>query len=306
MISVLMATHNGADTIGRTLQAMSALDAPKDGWEFLVVNNASTDGTEAIVRKWQDRLPLRYLVEARLGKSKAMNTALAQAQGDFIVMTDDDVLPDKDWLTEWRRVADAWPQCSVFGGAVVPEFDDLQPKWQLPQSSFTALYGMTPPRAEGEIEPIDIAGANLAVRGLIINGGFKFDENFLVGTNGLMGEDTDFVKRLWTQGHAVGFAPTARVRHIIHKHQLSWHWIYKRFFRHGRSMFMLEDVRLDESSKRLLFRYPRWRIWRALLSTFRLTIAAFRLDGARILQHSHALANDLGALWQASVLLLRK
>jgi hypothetical protein len=32
MLSVLLATHNGADTIERTLVAMSALDAPDGGW----------------------------------------------------------------------------------------------------------------------------------------------------------------------------------------------------------------------------------------------------------------------------------
>ncbi len=58
MISVLMATHNGADTIGRTLAAMSELEAPADGWKLVIVNNGSTDDTEAHILKWRERLPL--------------------------------------------------------------------------------------------------------------------------------------------------------------------------------------------------------------------------------------------------------
>src|SRR5690606_12127703 len=46
MLSVLMATHNGADTIERTLAAMSVMEPPAGGWTLIVVNNASTDDTE--------------------------------------------------------------------------------------------------------------------------------------------------------------------------------------------------------------------------------------------------------------------
>ncbi|MGZ5928164.1 MAG: hypothetical protein ACXWLX_03025, partial [Rhizomicrobium sp.] len=42
---------------------MSELDVPEGGWKLIVVNNASTDDTEARIRKWQNRLPLQYLVE---------------------------------------------------------------------------------------------------------------------------------------------------------------------------------------------------------------------------------------------------
>src|ERR1700742_2227327 len=120
MLSVILATHNGADTIDRTLAAMSAMDTPEGGWKLVIVNNASTDDTESRILKWQGRLPIDYIVEPRLGKSNALNTGFSHAEGDFIVMTDDDVLPDRHWLAEWRRVADAWPDISVFSGAVIP------------------------------------------------------------------------------------------------------------------------------------------------------------------------------------------
>jgi glycosyltransferase involved in cell wall biosynthesis len=306
MLSVLLATHNGADTIDRTLAAMSKLDAPEGGWKLVIVNNASTDDTESRILKWRELLPLEYVIEPKLGKSNALNTGFAHAEGDFIVMTDDDVLPDRQWLTEWRRVADAWPEISVFSGAIIPEFDGGRPQWPLSESSFTALYGMTPARAEGRIEPINVAGANLAVRQSVIGNGSRFGEGFLVGANGLMGEDSDFVARLSAEGHAVGFAPTAKVGHIVHRHQTSWHWIHRRFFRHSRSIFMAEDVRRDEATKRYLVRYPWWRIRKAARLAACLLAAAVSFDKNRILRQSQPLAYHLGALWQASVLLRRK
>ena len=304
MISVLLATHNGADTIDRTLAAMSELDMPAGGWKLVVVNNASTDDTESLVLKWRDRLPLEYIVEPRLGKSTAMNTAFGHAQGDFIIMTDDDVLPDRNWLTEWRRVADAFPQCSVFGGAIIPEFGAFPPARYVPEYWYGVLYGASHRYAEGEIQPMsgtmlfDIAGANLAIRKSVYDQGGRFDENFLVGTNGLMGEDTEFVRQRGAQGCKIGFAPTARIRHIIHRHQTSWRWIHRRFFRHGRSAFVLTSVR-NEADGRVAPRFP-WRHLRdAAGSAMRFLIELGRNDREGAFNQSRALAYDLGAICQA-------
>lgn len=302
MLSVLMATHNGADTIDQTLAAMSEMEAPIGGWKLVVANNASTDDTEQHVLKWRDRLPLEYLVEPRLGKSTAMNTALDHAEGDFIIMTDDDVLPDRNWLTEWRRVADTYPEVSVFGGAIVPAFEGPPPSWLIDDGCFIVLYAKTPCQPEGEAGPHNISGPNLAIRKSIRDQGWRFGEGFMVGQSGLMGEDSDFVRRLWTEGHKVGFAPSARVRHIVQKHQMSWRWIHRRFIRHGRTIFMLEDVRRDEESNRLVFRFPWWRLGKSVTSALHLLMAAPSRDRVRIFRQSRILAYDLGAISQALTL----
>lgn len=300
MLSVLLATHNGSDTIERTLAAMAELRAPPGGWKLVVVNNASTDDTEALILKWRDRLPLDYVVEPRLGKSAAINTALTRAEGDFFVMTDDDVLPDSDWLVEWRRVADAYPQCSVFGGAIIPEFDGAPPAWPMPEWCHTVLYGKTPCYAEGEIAPENVSGANMCIRRAVYEAGWRFGEGFMVGSQGLMGEDADLVRRLASQGLKVGFAPTAVVRHIIHRRQVSLGWMQKRFFRHGRTMFMAEDVRQD--ADRLVFAFPWQRMLRALRSMGRLVLASPGGDKAEMFRQMTTISYDLGAIKQALVL----
>ena len=45
-----------------------------------------------------DNFKVRYLYEGRAGKSNALNTGLATAQGEVLLFTDDDVVPAKDWL----------------------------------------------------------------------------------------------------------------------------------------------------------------------------------------------------------------
>jgi glycosyltransferase involved in cell wall biosynthesis len=298
MLSVLIATHNGVDTIEQTLQAMSELDPPPGGWKLIIVNNASTDDSEARILSWQDRLPLRYLVEARLGKSVAMNTALSHAEGDFIVMTDDDVLPRRDWLKEWRRVADAYPHLDAFGGAIVPQFPTAPP-WTMSDSSLTVLYAATPLFAEGEIEGADVSGPNMAVRASLRDKGWRFGQGFMVGSQGLMGEDSDFIRRLVKAGHGVGFAPNAVVRHIIQEEQMSWWWMQRRFFRHGRTMFMFEAEERGARTTDERTAFPRWRIRRAAATALKFLLVAPRRDRGRTFALARSLAYDLGALKQA-------
>jgi glycosyltransferase involved in cell wall biosynthesis len=40
---IITTTHNGTDTLGRTLEQLCALSPPPGGWKLLVVNKASTD-----------------------------------------------------------------------------------------------------------------------------------------------------------------------------------------------------------------------------------------------------------------------
>ena len=92
--TVLIATYNRAALLDETLQSIRALrvDAGRT-WEVMVVDNNSTDDTRAVVER-QARdfpVPLRYLFEARQGRSSALNAGIAAACRHVIAMTDDDV-----------------------------------------------------------------------------------------------------------------------------------------------------------------------------------------------------------------------
>src|SRR5215471_5623735 len=103
MLTVLIATRNGAHTLPRCLAALGQLIAPVGGWKLIVVDNGSTDATREIVESFADRLPLTYLLEPRPGKNAALNAGLDHVEGDLVVFTDDDVLARPDWLVELRR-----------------------------------------------------------------------------------------------------------------------------------------------------------------------------------------------------------
>ena len=99
-LSIILCTYNRAEHLRHTLESISRLLVP-DGWQcsLTVVDNASTDGTAALVQSFDlGSMPLLYVSEAKRGLAHAMNTGAASTDGDILLYTDDDVRPPIDWL----------------------------------------------------------------------------------------------------------------------------------------------------------------------------------------------------------------
>jgi glycosyltransferase involved in cell wall biosynthesis len=83
-ISILICTRNRRCLLNETLDSLAEMSVPS-GWrcEVLVVDNHSTDGTmdSVLARAADYPLPLRCLEEPIPGKSSAMNTGIAAANG---------------------------------------------------------------------------------------------------------------------------------------------------------------------------------------------------------------------------------
>ena len=173
MLTVLMATHNGAKTLPEVLSAYCKLDSPDGGWKLVIVDNGSTDSTKEIIASFASRLPLTYVFEPSLGKSTALNTGLRSITGDLVVMTDDDALARPDWLVQMRLAADAQPSFSIFGGAIVPHWEVPPPNWILP---FWSVLTITDPAwEEGPTVVARVSGPNMGVRSNVIEAGYRFD-----------------------------------------------------------------------------------------------------------------------------------
>src|ERR1041385_1207937 len=89
--SVILCTHNRAGSLKRALASLSELEVPAGlEWELFVVDNNPPADPGAVVElaAGQARLPCRYLLEPRPGKSFALNAGVAQAVGKGLVFTD--------------------------------------------------------------------------------------------------------------------------------------------------------------------------------------------------------------------------
>ncbi len=276
MITILLATHNGADTLPAVLNAYCKLESPYDGWELIIVDNGSTDSTKEIVHAFQSCLPLTYVFEPRLGKAVAQNTGLSRINGDLVVMTDDDALPRPDWLVQMRLAADSEPTYSIFGGAIVPLWEIPPEDWILNWSSY--IFGVTHgDTAEGPTIVSRVYGANMAVRSAVLKDGHLFDTSLgPVGSRYQVGEDTDFLQRLSEAGCKVWHSKCAVVEHIILKGQMTRAWALGRAVPKGRADYR-RQLKADPNSPRPVcwLGVPRYMIREILTQAARWVGAMF-------------------------------
>ncbi len=264
-VSVAICTWNRAGLLAQTLEAMTRLRVPADlSWELLVVNNGCTDPTDEVLQQYATRLPLRRCWEPVLGLSHARNRAVAEARGDYLVWTDDDVLVNEDWLTEYCRAFDRWPEAAVFGGPVAPWFAGTPPQWLVQvfprvASAFAAIDlgdQAVPLDPEGSLP----FGANMAIR-MREQRSHRFDASLGVrGSQRGAAEETCLIQSILRDGAAGWWVPAARVRHYIPTERQTTTYLRRHYFAYGR--VCARQWQGGEEKK--WFGRPRW-LWRHAL-----------------------------------------
>lgn len=89
-VTVLMGVHNGEAFLGQTLASVARQDF--EDYEFLIVDDASSDGTAAMLAKAASGNPRIRIVtnKTNIGLTRSLNRGLAEARGDFIARVDAD------------------------------------------------------------------------------------------------------------------------------------------------------------------------------------------------------------------------
>lgn len=87
-VTVSVPAYNEASQIRDTMDGLLALDYPADRIERVIVSDASSDGTDDIVRTYEDRGIRLRRVETRAGKTEAENVVAPLLTGEIIVNTD--------------------------------------------------------------------------------------------------------------------------------------------------------------------------------------------------------------------------
>ena len=271
MLTVIIATRNGAKTLPNLFDALSRVEVPPGGWKVVVADNGSTDETKAVVERYQTSLPITYVLEPKTGQNAARNTALGYVEGDLVMFTDDDTTPQGDWLMSVRRAVDAHPEISLFGGTILPRWEREPPSWILEEVDLGVCFAVSNPElSDGPCDPASVWSPNMAIRRAVFDEGYRFDES--VGPSGAsyaMGSETEFVTRVAKDGHKAWFCKAARVQHFVRAYQLDRDWILGRAVRFGRGTY---GRQLRDAPYRgpLLFGMPRFLLRRAAAQYLRL------------------------------------
>ena len=234
-LTLLFSTYNGARTLPGFLDGLEALDCPPGGWKIVAVDNGSRDGSAELLSERAGRLPLTVVSEPRRGKSAGLNAGLGHIEGDLVVLTDDDVVPPRDWLVALRGLAERLGDYDIFGGAIYPIWPHPPPEWVL-RLAYKEYFAWTA-FPEGPVGPTAIWGPNMAVRREVLSGR-RFRDG--IGPNGRaaypVGAETELLIRAATAGHLCWHAPAIAVGHVVEPHQLTTRWLLQRAHNHARGI----------------------------------------------------------------------
>lgn len=113
-VSLIINTYNRLPSLRLALESLRLLRYPE--LEVIVVDGPSDDGTrDYLERHWAGRIKIGHCPEANLGRSR--NIGLRLAAGDIVAYTDDDGLPEPDWLDQLVPMFHD-PKVAVAGGHV--------------------------------------------------------------------------------------------------------------------------------------------------------------------------------------------
>lgn len=205
--SIIICTRNRAPMLEETLRAFQTVKVPRD-WqvELIVADNGSTDRTAEVVKSASHpALAIRRVYDARPGKSRAQNTAMAQAKGEALLFTDDDVRPAEGWLENMARPL-LEKRCDAVAGRILLA-DYLRRPW------FTGMHELWLAEVwDPEIQSPELVGASMGIHRAVFDQIDNFDEELGPGATGF-GEET----LVWMQMKEAGLRIHAvKDTHVIH------------------------------------------------------------------------------------------
>ena len=203
--SVIIATHNRPDSLPR-LVASLAPEVATGSREIIVAEN----GTPAPIQLSLEGAPLTHLHEARAGKCRIQNRAIAQAGGEILVFLDDDLVVAPGYLEAVEKFFDTHREFAAMKGRILAAEDPEQKVGPM------AAYLDLPIVDHGDevIEVRGVLGANMAFRAEVLKQVGPFDERLGPGAGGHE-EETEMSQRLRRAGFRIGYAPKALVYHEV-------------------------------------------------------------------------------------------
>ncbi len=223
-VSLIIPTHNGADMLDECLGALGR-QTYRD-FETIVVDDASTDGTEKLLSRTPDVVSLRIPGKKGHGFVAACNLGLAKARGEILVLLNNDAVPDPTWLEELIGGLDRNPWASLAASKLV--------LYDRPDTLHSAgdYYGFDGvPNSRGVWQPDtgqydteeEVFGPTAAAAAyrrtmladLAHSGGTEPKGRVLDPQLWMYAEDVDLNLRARLRGYRTVYVPTARARHRL-------------------------------------------------------------------------------------------
>jgi GT2 family glycosyltransferase len=205
-VSVIVPTRNREGLLADTIAGLFQQRLGSHRFEIIIVDNASQDGTSAMLREAADASPTPFRairLATDSGPAVARNVGVLEARGGIIAFTDSDCVPTHDWL---RGCLDALkdPEVGVVQGMTLPSPGQDQPLFN---------HFIETKRFDGSFST-----SNVAYRRAAVEEAGGFDPECIYW------EDVDLGWRVSRLGWKSVFAEGALVHHQVLRVS-AWQWL---------------------------------------------------------------------------------
>ncbi len=242
-VSIISPVRNAERTIDTTIQYLLNVDYPRVCMEIVFADGGSTDKTVEIIKKWQEKYPFITLVPVPDSKSPghARNAALKVVKGEYILFTDGDCAPHKDWVDKMVEPFIKDPEVGMVGGEVYTLRTDPNNDTETycEATGFLSIgdrVGMKNGGVYPTIKkdwPSEINGSQSCPFFATANAAVSKKAALAIGNefwHEPTGEDVDFNLRVLKKGFKLFFQPSAVVDHM---HRATPEMFYKQLYGYG-------------------------------------------------------------------------
>ncbi len=211
-LTVVIPTYNRAGVLRKALEGYREQLAPHLIQELIVVDDGSTDGTEAMVCEsiQQSPFPVRYLRQTNQGPAAARNYGIREARSRIILFTDSDIVPKRDFVSQHAKWHRENPQTSaaVLGYVTWPADPKPTPfmRW-FGEEGPLFTYGRL--QHSREVSFSNFYTCNVSLKADFLRNHGLFDEEFKSAAY----EDTELGYRLSRAGLTLLYNPNAVAYH---------------------------------------------------------------------------------------------
>lgn len=203
--SVIIPTRNRVDALAACLRGMAGLDYPRSHFQLIVVNDGGAHIPAELVSECKAEIDLCVVTQTHRGPGAARNLGAAHAKNKWLVLTDDDCIPARDWLSRFGEAFEENPD-AVLGGETHNGFHD-NAYAEASQCLLFFLRDYYQDTGGKHTQLPYFASNNLAMSRRVFQATGGFDETMRIS------EDRDFCARLLTAGYRLKGVPAARVTH---------------------------------------------------------------------------------------------
>jgi GT2 family glycosyltransferase len=257
--SIIIVNFNSGDSLARCLGSIDELE--KDA-RVLVVDNASTDGSEKAAERG-GRVALQRNSE-NLGFGRAVNQGLARSEGEFVLLLNPDCELRSDALDRLVSALRGHPRSAIAGPKILDHDGAVQGSARGDPTLLTGLFGRSTlltrvlsgstlarrnvrfdlmtgdgvNNADESGEDVDwVSGACMMVRRDMLNVVGGFDERYF-----LYWEDADLCRRLRARGWSIRYVTNAEVVHQVGRSSRTVHALATRAFHDSAYLYYATHV----------------------------------------------------------------